>query len=295
MSQTLSSRTKTLGFTVAALLAFAANSVFCRMALKEGAIDASGFTVIRLLSGVVMFVVLLSLRKTDTTKKPSVRAGRWWAAMLLFLYAVTFSFAYISLDAGTGALVLFGAVQITMIVASLLSGNRLRAFEWLGLAISSAVLVYLVYPTITTPSVWGFLLMCGTGVAWGLYTLAGRGSTNPIGDTAVNFALTIPFVVVLALLTLSSISVSVEGVVLAMLSGALASAFGYAIWYTALTGLSVTEAAVVQLLVPVIAAMGGVVFVSEPITARLVIASVLVLGGIYSVVVGRSRLAQKRT
>ncbi|MDQ6954217.1 MAG: DMT family transporter [Mariprofundaceae bacterium] len=279
-------KTKTFGYTIIALMAFAANSVLCRIALKDNAIDASSFTAIRLLSGIAMFVILLSLKSKKSNDMPKATNGNRWPALMLFLYAVTFSFAYVSLDTGTGALVLFGAVQLTMITASIIAGNRLHLSEWLGLVISFAGLVYLVYPSITTPSIFDFLLMAVSGVAWGAYSLAGRGSSNPLRDTALNFKLTAPLVLILALMTIPLINISLEGVLLAVMSGAFASALGYTVWYIALGGLSATEASVVQLLVPVIAAMGGVLFVSESITTRLVVASVLVLGGILTVVLG---------
>ncbi|MDQ6962174.1 MAG: DMT family transporter [Mariprofundaceae bacterium] len=287
MSEILPRDMKTFGYTITALIAFAANSVLCRMALKDQTIDASSFTVIRLLSGIAMFVILLNLKKTKIKDIAETKNGSWWAALTLFLYAVTFSFAYVTLDTGTGALVLFGAVQLTMIIASIINGNKLHISEWLGIAISFTGLVYLVYPTMTTPSIFGFCLMGVSGIAWGAYSLAGRGSTNPLRDTAANFKLTAPFVVVLALIAILSIHLSLEGFVLAVMSGALASAVGYTIWYMALAGLSTTEAAVVQLSVPIIAAMGGVLFVSEAITTRLIFSSLLVLGGILTVVLGR--------
>jgi len=295
LAEELPRNIKTFGYTIIALIAFSANSVLCRMALKNNAIDASSFTVIRLLSGIVVFAILFSLKSKKTSDIPEAQNGGWKPALMLFLYAVTFSFAYISLDTGTGALVLFAAVQLTMIIASIINGNRLHVSEWLGVVISFVGLVYLVYPTITTPSVFGFLLMGVAGIAWGAYSLAGRGSTNPLRDTAFNFKLTAPLVLVLALVAIPTINISLEGVVLAVMSGALASAVGYTIWYIALGGLSVIEAAIVQLSVPVIAAMGGVLFVSESITTRLVFASVLVLGGILTVVVGRYKFVRNRT
>lgn len=281
---------KTMGYTIAALTAFAANSVLCRMALQNNAIDASSFTAIRLGSGALMLFVLFTLFSVKSAQdKQENKGGSWKAALMLFIYAITFSFAYISLDTGTGALVLFGAVQLTMIISSLLTGHKLHRAEWLGVAVSFAGLAYLIYPTITTPSVFGFVLMAISGVAWGIYTLLGRGSINPLRDTTVNFSYTIPLILVLAIAMFANINISWEGFILAVLSGAFASALGYTLWYIALAGLSATEAAVVQLSVPVLASIGGVIFLSESVTMRLIIACVLVLGGISAVIVSRNK------
>ncbi|MEN8711404.1 MAG: DMT family transporter [Arenicellales bacterium] len=281
---------KTIIFTALALTAFAANSVLCRLALGDRTIDAPGFTVVRLLSGaIVLFLIIKVKNKSGMPAK-----GSWSASLMLFLYAITFSFAYITLDTGTGALILFGSVQITMILLSILSGNRLHITEWLGLVISFLGFLYLLLPGITTPSRPGFLLMTVAGIAWGIYTLKGRGSTSPLIDTAYNFLRTIPFVSILAVLTFNQMSYSSTGILLAVLSGAIASGIGYAIWYSALRGLSTAQAAVVQLLVPVIAALGGVIFVSEAITLRLTLSAILILGGILLVVLGRYYFVQLR-
>jgi drug/metabolite transporter (DMT)-like permease len=275
---------KTLIFTSLALIAFAANSVLCRLALGDKTIDASSFTAIRLLSGAI---VLLLITGISSNKSNATTKGSWSASLMLFLYAITFSFAYITLDTGTGALILFGSVQITMILLSLISGNRLHIIEWTGITISFAGFVYLILPGVSTPSTTGFLLMTTAGIAWGIYTLKGRGSINPLMDTAYNFFRTIPLVIILAIVTLQNAQYSFEGIVLAVLSGGIASGIGYAIWYVALGGLSATQAAVVQLLVPVIAAFGGVIFVSEVVTLRLTISATMILGGILMVVLGR--------
>lgn len=281
---------RTISFTVLALIAFAANSVLCRLALGDRTIDASSFTVIRLLSGaIVLFLIIKIKNKSEVSTK-----GSWSASLMLFLYAITFSFAYITLDTGTGALILFGSVQITMILLSILSGNRLHVTEWLGVMVSFLGFVYLVLPGITTPSMFGFMLMTVAGIAWGIYSLKGKGSTNPVIDTAYNFLRTIPFVIILAVLAFNKMSYSSTGILLAVLSGAIASGIGYAIWYSALRGLSTVQAAVVQLLVPVIAAFGGVIFVSEAITLRLTVSAMLILGGILLVVLGRYYFVQLR-
>jgi drug/metabolite transporter (DMT)-like permease len=203
---------------------------------------------------------------------------------MLFLYAVAFSFAYITLDTGTGAIILFGSIQITMILMYLISGNRLHIFEWIGVSISFMGFVYLVLPGATSPSITGFFFMTIAGIAWGIYTLKGRDSVNPLMDTAYNFFRTVPFVIVLGIIAIQNIHFSTKGILLAALSGSIASGIGYAIWYIALGGLSAIQAAVVQLLVPVIAALGGVIFLSEEITVRLVLSSIMILGGILMIV-----------
>jgi len=213
---------------------------------------------------------------------------------MLFLYAITFSYAYISLDTGTGALILFGSVQITMILLSLISGTRLHFTEWAGVTIAFTGFVYLILPGITTPSIIGFLLMTVSGIAWGIYTLKGRGSKSPLMDTAYNFFRTIPLVILLAITTINNANYSSEGILLALLSGGITSGIGYTIWYIALDGLSSTQAAVLQLLVPVIAAFGGVIFVSEAITFRLTISTIMVLGGILMVVLGKYYFTQHK-
>jgi drug/metabolite transporter (DMT)-like permease len=261
------------------------------MALGEDIIDASSFTVVRLLSGTVMLRVILTL---SAAKDSPYTRGSWLSALMLFLYAITFSFAYISLDIGTGALVLFGAVQITMILSNIISGNKLHISEWLGVFIAFMGFVYLILPMLTTPSFLGFVLMTAAGIAWGIYTLRGRTSMHPLADTAYNFVRTTPFVIVLVLIAVPTIQLSWEGIIFAAMSGAVASGIGYTVWYIALSGLSATEAAVVQLSVPVIAAIGGIVLLSEAITVRLVFAAVMILGGILIVVLGRYYFVQLR-
>ncbi len=275
---------RTILLTSLALIAFAANSVLCRLALGGGAIDAASFTAIRLFSGVLTLLLILVLRRE---KSLIPRKGSWMSSLMLFLYAITFSYAYITLDTGTGALILFGAVQISMIVISLFSGNRLHVSERVGMALSFGGFVYLVLPGISTPSPLGFTLMMFSGIAWGIYTLRGRDSESPLQDTAHNFMRTIPLIAVLMVIAFNQAQYSFEGVIYASLSGGLASGLGYSIWYAALRGLSATQAAVIQLLVPVIAALGGILFVSEVITYRLAISASMILGGILLVVLGR--------
>lgn len=291
--KTVNKNIQTICYTVIALIAFAANSVLCRIALKDDVIDAPSFTAIRLLSGVLMFLVLLSFKAKQSTNTSEKRSGNWKSALMLFVYAITFSYAYISLDTGTGALVLFGAVQLTMITSSVFKGKILHISEWLGVCISFSGLAYLVYPTLTAPSLSGFILMGLSGIAWGMYTSVGRGSIDPMRDTASNFKYTVPLIMALIVITFPLMDISFYGAILAVASGAFASALGYTIWYIALSGLTEIEAAVVQLSVPVIAAIGGVLFVSESIDIRLVIACILVLGGIFIVLISRRRFVKR--
>jgi len=281
---------KTSLLTGMALIAFAANSVLCRLALGNEAIDAPSFTGIRLLSGTITLFIILTIKGSN---KGTLSKGSWTAGLMLFLYAITFSYAYLSVDTGTGALILFGSVQITMIMLSLVSGTRLHLIEWSGVIIAFTGFIYLILPDITTPSVNGFVLMTVSGMSWGIYTLKGRGSKNPLMDTSYNFLRTIPFVALLAIFTTQNMSYSFEGIILALISGAITSGVGYTIWYIALGGLSSTQAAVLQLSVPVIAAIGGVVFVSEEITIRLIISATIVLSGILMVVLGKYYFTKK--
>lgn len=282
---------KTSLLTGLALIAFAANSVLCRLALGNESIDASSFTVIRLLSGAITLFIISSIKGNN---KEELSKGSWTASFMLFLYAITFSLAYLSVDTGTGALILFGSVQITMVLLSIISGTRLHISEWTGVIIAFTGFIYLILPSITTPSVNGFILMTISGISWSIYTLRGRSSKNPLMDTTYNFVRTTPFVALLAVFTIQNISYSSEGVVLALLSGGITSGVGYTIWYIALRGLSSTQAAVIQLSVPVIAAIGGVIFVSELITYRLIISATIVLGGILTVVLGKYYFAPNK-
>lgn len=281
---------KTLIFTVLALIAFAGNSVLCRLALAEGAIDPASFTAIRLVSGALMLAVIILLNRPAAADG---QKGSWSGAAMLFVYAIGFSYAYVSLDTGVGALILFGAVQLTMILIGLATGHKILYPEWAGLILAFAGFVYLIQPRLTVPeSAAGVALMTLAGIAWGLYSLKGRGSRGAINDTAYNFFRTIPFVLVLALLTFDGAYWSQTGFLLAVSSGAITSGIGYTLWYIALRELSVTVAAVGQLSVPVIAATGGVIFAGELISMRMSLAAVLVLGGIFIVVMSRYRHAR---
>lgn len=270
-------------YTTLALIAFAANSVLCRLALSRGVIDPASFSAVRLLAGAGTLAVVV--RASAPSRAPVTPS--WASAALLFLYAVPFSFAYTSLSAGTGALLLFGAVQATMILASLRRSERPRAAQWLGLASAFGGLTYLVLPGVTAPSPRGAALMLLAGVAWGLYTLRGRGVSNPLGQTASNFARTVPMILAITLVGYGGLHLQLDGVLLALLSGALASGLGYVLWYQALAGLSKIAASIVQLAVPILAAAGGIAILGEQVTLRLLLASLLVLGGISLVLVTR--------
>jgi len=296
-----SSFPKTFLAAAIALTAFAANSVFARKALGEGRIDPAAFTALRLFSGATILWLLIQGRafkakqgkpknKVQQISPPS--GGSWVSAVMLFAYATTFSFAYLSLKTGTGALILFGAVQITMILAALRAGARLKRAEWLGLLLAFSGFIVLVFPGLTAPSLSGFLLMSVAGISWGFYTLAGRGIKDALGATAGNFFRSLAFVALLALLFISKLSFSAQGVLLALLSGTLSSGLGYAIWYVAIRGMSATQAAVIQLSVPILAAFGGVIFISERISLRLSAASIMILGGIALVLLTQRRAAR---
>jgi drug/metabolite transporter (DMT)-like permease len=276
---------KTFIFTALALVAFAANSVLCRLALGERVIDASGFTILRLISGIIVLLLILGIqgRKAEITSK-----GSWQAAVMLFLYAGAFSFAYITLDTGTGALILFAAVQLTMIIIALTKGDRLGIIAWSGILLAFGGFIYLVLPGVSAPSLDGFILMSIAGIAWGVYSILGKKSTSPLSDTAFNFTKTLPFIILLTLFTFPYLNISTKGIILAVLSGALASGVGYTIWYTALKELTATQASVVQLVVPVIAALGGVFFMSEIITLRLILSAVMILCGVAMVLLKKS-------
>lgn len=271
-------------YTALAMIAFASNSLLNRLALGEGTIDAVSYTTVRLVTGAVMLVMIAMIQKSNGQAK---MRGSWLSAALLFLYAITFSFAYLGLSAGTGALILFGSVQVTMILVALRSGERPQLPVWLGVFLALGGLVYLVMPGLQAPSPLGSALMFAAGIAWGFYSLRGRGSDAPLADTAGNFLYAVPYILSVRLLTLESIHLSMSGILLAVFSGAVASGVGYVIWYAALRGLTATRAAIVQLSVPVLAAWGGVIFLAEEVSTRLMLAGALILGGIALAVTGR--------
>ncbi len=273
--------------TAVAMLAFAANSLLCRLALGEQVIDAATFTTVRVGSGAATLCLIVMLQR----RALSPGKGDWRTVAMLFMYMAFFSFAYRSLSASTGALILFGAVQLTMIVTALREGEHFTVLSWVGLTLAVLGLVYLVLPGVTAPDLVGVLLMTIAGIAWGVYSLLGRGTADPLGATARNFIYSLPLVLVVQLLFLSDLDISVYGLMLAVASGALASGCGYVVWYAALPRLTATRAATVQLSVPVIAAFGGVALLSEEITLRLLLASSAILGGVAIVLVQRSAKA----
>lgn len=268
-----------MALTSLAMIAFAGNSLLCRIALKDTSIDAASFTTIRLASGAMMLWLVVRMRRGTYTG-----GGNWLSAFALFAYAAGFSFSYVSLPAATGALLLFGAVQVTMIGHGLLVGERLLRLQLVGLMLAFGGLIVLLLPGLSAPPLYGSILMLGAGVAWGIYSLRGKGAGDPTKITAGNFLRAVPIAAALSLLMLNGATLDPAGFWYAVASGALASGIGYAIWYTALPALKATNAATVQLSVPVIAALGGVVFLGEPISLRLASASVAILGGIALVI-----------
>lgn len=259
-----------------ALLCFAANSVLARLALGPGHIDPASFTAIRLVSGALVLGLLLRYRRGAGAASP----GRWTGAVLLFLYAAPFSFAYVSLPTGTGALLLFGAVQLTMIGAGLVSGERPRPREWVGLVAALGGLVYLNLPGLGAPSLRGALLMLLAGAAWGFYSLRGRGAGPPLARTADSFLFATLMGLALAAAALPHAHLSAAGVWCAVASGAVASGGGYAVWYTVLPRLSATRAGTLQLAVPVVAALAGTALLGEPVSLRLTLSALAILGGV---------------
>jgi drug/metabolite transporter (DMT)-like permease len=281
---------RTLLLTAVTLLAFASNSILCRLALAEGEIDAASFTFFRLVSGALFLWLVIFL--PARYQKGETRAGSWPMAIALFAYAICFSFAYLSLSAATGGLILFGCVQATMIAYGIAKGERPSLVEWLGFAIALSGLVYLFLPKLEAPSIVGGSLMAVAGIAWGAYSLLGKGATNPSLATAGNFCRTLPFAIVLTFgypLGLSHDDFTTRGVALAIVSGAITSGLGYVVWYHALKGLTATRAAVVQLAVPVIVALGGIAFLGEEMTPTLAISGLLILGGIAIVIASKSK------
>lgn len=288
--------------TVMAMIAFASNSLLCRAALKESSLDPATFTLVRIFSGAISLWLVMSvprmatLDRTDTarvenpcrpvahTEHALLGYGNWPSATALFIYAAGFSFAYTSLSAGTGALLLFGAVQATMIFWGLYQGERLRVIQILGFLAAVTGLCVLMFPGLSAPPLTGSMLMLGAGIAWGVYSLRGKGEKNPASVTTGNFLRAVPFAIVLSLAFTQQAHVDLTGTAYAIISGAVTSGLGYVIWYSALPGLKATSAATVQLSVPVVAATGGIVLLSEPITIRYLVASVAVLGGIALVV-----------
>lgn len=264
--------------TAAALLGFAANSLLCRMALQPRLVDGATFTTVRLLSGAAVLLVLDRALRPDGPRSPS--GGSWASAAALFAYAAAFSFAYVRIGAGVGALLLFAAVQVTMLAWAMRRGERLGAAQWAGVAAALAGIVLLVKPGLSAPDPAGAVLMAAAGVAWGVYSLRGRGTPRPLSATAANFLRAVPLTLALSLAAGIPAALDPRGAGLAVASGALASGVGYTFWYGALRGLSASRAAVLQLSVPLLAAAGGIVLLGEPLSARLAVSAAAIVGGI---------------
>jgi len=262
-------------YTTLTMIAFAGNSLFCRMALKETAIDPATFTSVRLLSGAAMLWLLISLQR-----QAPLAHGNWRSATALFIYAVALSFAYRSIDTGAGALMLFGAVQATMLIAGFIAGERMTAMQSAGFVAAMIGLVILVAPGVEAPSVLDSILMLASGIAWGVYSMFGRGQPNPAATTAGNFLRAAPLTVALSLLALPWLQLDVQGVLYAVLSGAVTSALGYVFWYRVLQHMRAMTASTVQLSAPVLAAIAGILLLGEAVTRDLLVSSVLILGGI---------------
>ena len=265
----------TLLYTTLALVAFAANSVLCRAALLNTSIDAGSFTVIRLLAGAFTLGIILAVSKSKAQSK-----GSWAGASMLFLYAVCFSFAYIQLDTGTGALILFTTVQLTIFAVLLLRKAKISKLEWIGAFGALGGFVYLFAPGEIKLSWLGGGIMSIAGLAWAGYTLIGKGSQHALADTTYNFLRCAPFALILAVINYPNIALESSGVIFAILSGALASGIGYALWYAALRGLPQTLAALSQLIVPILASFGGILFNGDQLSAKFVFATALILAGL---------------
>lgn len=273
------------------MCAFALNSVFGRVALSNDAIDPASYTSIRLVSGALMLVLLVNLRGGLKSTKPD---GPFFSttgisAIALFVYAAFFSFAYLSIDTGVGALILFACVQGVMIGWGVFTGERPNLQAWIGMVLALGGFVYLVSPGLAAPDFLGASLMAVSGIAWGVYSLRGRGQPNPLHSTARNFIWSVPMTLVLSVIFIAQSKMDFHGVILAIASGAITSALGYALWYETLKGLTATKASILQLTVPVIAAFGGILILGEPLTFRFIVASVLILGGVAMVIITKEK------
>lgn len=278
-------RVRTIVLTIFALIAFAANSVLCRLALGPGTIDAATFSTVRLSAGAVTLAMI-----TLVSRRSAFRVGgAWQSTAMLFLYAVPFSFAYTTLGTGTGALILFGSVQATMMLFAIASGERPHPWQWLGLVTAIAGLVGLVLPGLTAPPLIGSALMTTAGIAWGVYSIRGRGTKDALADTTSNFIRAVPFALIVSLVAIPQFHATARGILLAVTSGAVASALGYVVWYAVLTRLTATRAAALQLSVPVLAAAGGIIFLGEHLSLRLTLSSLLIVGGVALALAGRVR------
>lgn len=286
-------------FTLLAMIAFAANAVICRWALDGGWIDPVSFTSLRLGSGAAMLFIVMSLfawkgsrNKASNLDDTHVSKGSWRAAFILFVYALTFSYGYVAISTATGALILAGVVQLTMIGYALRNGDKLHGAEWVGVALALLGLLYLMYPKLTTPSWWGLVMVVISAYTWALYSLNGRQSLAPLKDTAYNFYRTLPMIAIASLVSLlfvDMVHLTPFGVGMAIFSGGATSGLGYILWYKALPRISSSLASAAQLLVPLFAAIGATLLISEPITLRLTIAAILMLGGLGLVLIGRNQ------
>jgi len=291
---------RTACWVALAMLAFAGNSLLCRLALQDGRLDPAMFTALRLAAGAVMLSLLLIARRVlsragaDAGKAhPAGRRGNWPSAAALFVYAIAFSWAYTGLTAATGALLLFAAVHATMIGTGLVRGERLSIWQWGGVAIAFAGLLVLLMPGLEAPSPLGAALMVASGIAWGIYTLRGRGASDPTAVTAGNFVRSVPLAVVALALFATQYALPPVPVAAALASGALASGLGYALWYAALPALRAATAATVQLSVPLIAAVGGALWLGEPVTQRMLVAMLAIVGGIALVIRAGARASRR--
>ena len=287
--------------TFFSMVAFSANAVICRWALDHQLIDPMSFTSLRLGSAAVVLFAVMSWfqwQKKSTPKdsaetlSSNISRGSWRAAFILFVYALTFSYGYVAISTSTGALLLAGIVQLTMLGYAVRKGEKLHLAEWIGVAIALIGLLYLVYPKLTTPSWWGLVIMSISAYTWALYTLNGHKSLNPLSDTAFNFYRTLPMIVVASVFSLwltEHSFITYKGFVLAILSGGATTALGYILWYSALPKISSSMASASQLLVPLMAAFGAMLLINEPITLSFLIAAALMLGGLGLVVHGRNQ------
>jgi len=272
------------------MLAFAANSLLCRLALQQTEIDAASFSLVRLVTGALMLCIAVRWRRTSTSTH---RQDSWAGAGALFIYVAAFSYAYISLPAGTGALLLFAAVQLTMVLAGLAAGEKISRQQSIGLTAALAGLVILVLPGIETPSLTGSLLMLASGIAWGTYSIFGRRVSDPISTTAGNFLRGAAIAIALSWLTFPWMKLDPAGLIYATLSGALASGAGYVVWYRVLREMKSITASSLQLSVPALAALGGIVFLDEPVTPNFMVSSIFILGGLW-LVLHRSTVLEKK-
>lgn len=265
--------------TALAMMAFAANSLLCRLALKHTQIDPASFTTLRLMAGAMALWLIVRITPGNATGR-----GNWLSAFALVVYAAGFSFAYVSLPAAIGALLLFSAVQATMITYGMWTGEYLQKWQLIGFGVALTGLVGLLLPGLSAPPWFGSVLMVSAGVAWAVYCLRGKLGGAPMRITAGNFLRAAPIALAVSLLMYDSASIDQAGIWYAIASGALSSGLGYAIWYAALPGLSPTQAASVQLSVPVLTALGGVAWLDEQLSLRLILASISILGGIALVI-----------